>query len=281
MTLRNHSWGRTIFHLILLSLILAAVISGFEHARMRGVYEAAKHSFVSCFGNEIKLVSGGFVPEKDPDKCRSVALPDGGKLWYLPDGKISSCTGLEENQYLIFWAPRGFAFAIRNQNGWTFNTAVPEKNTRIFSKSRSIHTAELQKYQLKSGEAWSMRNEEDLNVEELTHIVTVVSLMFLMIQNLMLTLLLPLLYTSVFVGMFRLTSGGRYPIRLTYAQFWKTGIYAGFPALLVASAFPALNLPLFTFSTVYMTGLLIYWLYTAHRLERLLAEEEMETSNEL
>ena len=81
--------------------------------------------------------------------------------------------------------------------------------------------------------------------------------------------------------MFRLTSGGRYPIRLTYAQFWKTGIYAGFPALLVASAFPALNLPFFTFSTVYMTGLLIYWLYTAHRLERRLAEEEMETANEL
>lgn len=126
-----------------------------------------------------------------------------------------------------------------------------------------------------------MGDEDDLDVEELFRIVAVVSMMFLMIQNLMLTLILPLLYTSVFVGMFRLTSGGRYPIRLTYAQFWKTGIYAGFPALLVASAFPALNLPFFTFSTVYMTGLLIYWLYTAHRLERQLAKEEMETANEL
>ena len=44
--------------------------------------------------------------------------------------------------------------------------------------------------------------------------------------------------------------------------------------MLVASAFPALDLPLFSFSTVYMAGLLIYWLYTTAAIERESAGKE-------
>ena len=281
MILRNHSWGRTIFHSVILALILASVISYFENARMQGVYEAAKRAFSGCFGDKIKLVSGGFVPEKDPDKCRSIALPDGGKLWYVPDGKFASCTGLEENPFLIFWTPRGFGFAVRDQAHWKFNTAIPDPNAKaVFSGSRILSTAELQNYQMTSAGSWRIDGQEELSVDELTRMVGAVAWFCLLIRNLMLTLILPLLYTAVFVGMFRLTSNGRYPIRLSYAQFWKIGIYAGFPAMLVASAFPALDLPLFSFSTVYMAGLLIYWLCVVHRIERQLAEEEMEFSNE-
>jgi hypothetical protein len=121
---------------------------------------------------------------------------------------------------------------------------------------------------------------ESLSAEQIGETLSSIWTFSLFMQNLGLTLFLPLLYTALFVGVFRFSSGGRYPVRLTYLEFWKIGIYAGFPAMLVASAFPALALPFFSFSTVYMAGLLIYWLYTASRLERELAAEESDGVNE-
>ena len=61
---------------------------------------------------------------------------------------------------------------------------------------------------------------------------------------------------------------------LTIRELWKTGLYAGFPAMIIGSFFPALNLPLFSFSTVYMFGLVIYWILIISRIERSGQEEE-------
>ena len=85
---------------------------------------------------------------------------------------------------------------------------------------------------------------------------------------------------AIFVGMFRLTSGRRYPLTLSFGEFWKIGLYAGFPAMLVATAFPALALPWFSFGSVFMAGLLIYWLYAAGRIERENKEKTQVTENE-
>ena len=45
-------------------------------------------------------------------------------------------------------------------------------------------------------------------------------------------------------------------------------IYAGFPVMLVASCFPAFDLPYLSYSTVFMIGLVVYWLVAVARVER-------------
>ena len=80
-------------------------------------------------------------------------------------------------------------------------------------------------------------------------------------------LALALFYTGLFAGMFRLTSSRRLQT-LTFGEFWKIGVYAGFPVMLVASCFPAFDLPYLSYSTVFMIGLVVYWLVAVARVER-------------
>jgi hypothetical protein len=47
----------------------------------------------------------------------------------------------------------------------------------------------------------------------------------------------------------------------------------------VAAAFPALNLPLLSFDTVYMFGLVIYWLKIIFYTERTISEEKSSDDN--
>ena len=277
--LRFQSWLRTVFHMFLMGAFCALLITWGEVHRQRPVFQAGVKIFESVFGTKILNTSRGLVPEKSPETERFLVLPNEGRLWYIPSGKLKVSVGeLEKNSYLILWAPGGMATAVRSASGnWTANIVLPDNEKVMFSTPKTLSSQELLKLKLVSEKKWNFDNLETLSVENFAKTFQGIWISTLFMQNLCLTLILPVLYTAIFVGMFRLTSNGRYPVRLSYSEFWKIGIYAGFPAMLVAAAFPALDLPLFSFSTVYMVGLLIYWLYSASRIERELAVEESET----
>ena len=86
------------------------------------------------------------------------------------------------------------------------------------------------------------------------------------------------LYTGIFMGMYRLLNGpsGRLSF-LTLKEMWKCGIYAAFPPMVIASLFPILELPFVTYETVFMIGLLIYWMAVTAKLERTSVETEENT----
>ena len=277
--LRFQSWLRTVFHMFLMGAFCALLITWGEVHRQRPVFQAGVKIFESVFGTKILNTSRGLIPEKSPDSERFLVLPNEGRLWYIPSGELKVSVGeLEKNSYLILWAPGGVATAVRSASGnWTANVVLPDNEKVMFSSPKTFSSQELLKLKLVSEKKWNFDNLESLSVENFSKTFQGIWISTLFMQNLCLTLILPVLYTAIFVGMFRLTSNGRYPIRLSYSEFWKIGVYAGFPAMLVAAAFPALDLPLFSFSTVYMVGLLIYWLYSASRIERELADEESET----
>ena len=279
--LRFQSWLRTVFHMFLMGAFCALLITWGEVHRQRPVFQAGVKIFESVFGTKILNTSRGLVPEKSPETERFLVLPNEGRLWYIPSGKLKVSVGeLEKNSYLILWAPGGMATAVRSASGsWTANIVLPDNEKVMFSTPKTLSSQELLKLKLVSEKKWNFDNLETLSVENFAKTFQGIWISTLFMQNLCLTLILPVLYTAIFVGMFRLTSNGRYPVRLSYSEFWKIGIYAGFPAMLVAAAFPALDLPLFSFSTVYMVGLLIYWLYSASRIERELAVEESETDD--
>ena len=274
--LRSQSWVRTIFHLILMGIFCSLLMTWGEVHRKRGVFQAGMKIFESVFGSRILSDDRGLVPEKSPGVERSLKLPHEGMLWYIPSGKLSGTPEKLENfSYLILWAPGGLATAVRTESGrWTAHTMFPGDDRVKLSGSVVMTTSELLKLNLRSKEKWNFDDLESLSVQNLAGTFKGIWMTTLFIQNLCLTLLLPVLYTAIFVGMFRLTSHGRYPVHLSLQEFWKIGIYAGFPAMLVATAFPALDLPLFSFSTVYMAGLLIYWLYTTAVIERETADKE-------
>ena len=280
--LRFQSWVRTVFHMFLMGAFCALLITWGEVHRQHPVFQAGIKIFESVFGTKILNTPRGLIPEKSPEKERFLLLPNEGRLWYLPSGKMTAPqTELEKCNFLILWAPKGFATAVRSDSGkWQVNIASPGDDRVLLSNRHNLSNGGLSDLKLVSDKKWNLDAVESISAEQLGKTLSSIWTISLFMQNLGLTLLLPLLYTALFVGVFRFSSGGRYPVRLTYLEFWKIGIYAGFPAMLVASAFPALALPVFSFSTVYMAGLLIYWLYAASRLERELAAEESDNENE-
>ena len=280
--LRFNSCLRTLSHMFLMGLFCALLITWGEVNHQKGLQQAAVKVFESVFGKKVLNSAAGLIPEKSPEKERFLLLPNEGRLWYLPSGKMTApLTELEKCNFLILWAPKGFATAVRSDSGkWLVNIASPGDDRVLLSNRHNLSNGGLSDLKLVSDKKWNLDAVESISAEQLGKTLSSIWTISLFMQNLGLTLLLPLLYSALFVGVFRFSSGGRYPVRLTYLEFWKIGIYAGFPAMLVASAFPALALPFFSFSTVYMAGLLIYWLYAAGRLERELAVEESDNANE-
>ena len=271
--LRSQSWGRTICHVILLGIVCTLFITSGELGREKPRIRASADVFASVFGDRVLNAPEGLVPVKDPALARRIVLPGKGLLCYFPTGKVTlPAKDIEGSSFFFFWAPRGFATAVSGESGtWVASTVTPGKDKVEFSGSRTVSAAELLHLELSSPWNWQIPGRESFTVGELAAAFTGVLRIGLAFHNLLLTVLLPFIYTGVFVGMFRLTASPRRPRRLSYAEFWKIGLYAGFPGLAVASVFPALDLPLFSFGTVYMAGLVIYWLYVSARFERDLA----------
>ena len=115
--------------------------------------------------------------------------------------------------------------------------------------------------------SWPRQEPPELPVSSLFDAVSVSVALLLSLGRFAGVLLLALFYTLIFAGVSRLSLGNRKTV-LNFAQFWKVGVYAGFPVMLVAGCFPALDLPFFSYSTVFMIGLVIYWMIAATRLER-------------
>lgn len=281
-TLCRHSWGRTVFHVVLMALFCTVLITWGEVSRKKTVLSAAVSVFKTVFGDKVLNTSSGLVPEKDPSTSRYLALPDGGRLWYFPAGKVKCNTDeLEKCSYIILWAPRGFATALPKGGGsWTVSSVMPDDDKMLRTRNRTVTAAELSGLILENNERWDFDDFKSFTADELGRTLSGVMVAGFFFQYLLLTLILPFLYTAIFVGMFRLTSGRRYPLTFSFGEFWKIGLYAGFPAMLVASAFPALALPWFSFGSVFMAGLLIYWLYAAGRIERENKEKTQVTENE-
>jgi hypothetical protein len=84
----------------------------------------------------------------------------------------------------------------------------------------------------------------------------------------------PLILTSIFALVFNLV-GSRNLKVLQLKDVFVTAIYAGFPAIIIASFFPAFNLPM-DFSTVYIFCFAVYFIYIMSRLERDLSGEKPE-----
>ena len=256
--LRLQSWGRTIWHVFLMGFLCAVLITWGENRRMRPMIQAGVNVFKNTFGEKILCEKAGFLPEKSPGTSRFVVLPNNGVLFYLADGRLRvDIPALEKNSYLLIWAPKGLMTCVQVSSGtWQVSMISPGKDRIELSGKKDLTSSQLLDMRLVSPWDWRADGIKFFSVDELGKVVSGMTGITYFIQNILLTLLLPLLYTGIFVGMFRLTSGGRFPVCLTYREFWKIGLYAGFPALLIASAFPALDLPFFTFSTVYMIDLL-------------------------
>ena len=281
-SLRFNSWGRVIWHLFLLSFITGVITGNVQNSRLTDYVEASRIAFSDTFGKEIcidqKRTPWNWVcPAEDPAKPRELALPGGGRFFYTGLSRQVPASLKTTSGTIIVWTPTRFAMAVPDKNG-TFDCASIDEKGRISRSSGTLDRVEkfFSAVPEKLPGSVEKMNRESVktvfeNVSALLNFCLVTGAFF---RNFMLVWL----YTGIFMGMYRLLNGpsGRLSF-LTLKEMWKCGIYASFPPMVIASLFPILELPFVTYETVFMIGLLIYWMAVTAKLERTPVETEENT----
>ncbi len=278
--LRKNSGWRVCFHLVFLSILCALGINlGILH-QINPIWQEMEQGFFDKFGKTVYYTSDGIRPEKEPDKAKTLSLPLEGKLYYAPNGlkELNLGQDLELQNYFFIWSP-GYEVLCRRftKNTWLVTLV---NSGDIINRFEVLPTS-VQKHRLdQAGMIRFIENIKDselplqtedssiFNVEEFFQEAywalkySIFMFMFIVL------ILVALFFTILFTIMFWITSLRRLRVLRSVREFWKVGVYAGFPAMMVASCFPGLDLPYLSYGTVYMIGLIIYWMIAVARIER-------------
>ena len=265
--LRRNNWPRVIWHLVILAFLLSLLISAGEFRRLAPRLAAVKNRFIMEFGSSLRCAPDGIRPEKDPQRARLLEAEPGVLLVYLgenPRLELSAAERSLAHRTLLVAAPRFFAFAVFSDNMWIGRWQDPADSGNFRCGDGELNA--LLSQRLAKAEAQWETPAMQLPVSYLFQMVrgTLSSGIFLMWFGTL--LLLAACYTAIFAVVNRLVGGGARFSSLSLGEYWKIGIYAGFPPMLVASAFPAFDLPFLTYPTVYMIGLVVYWMIAAARV---------------
>jgi hypothetical protein len=274
-SLRRNSWGRTILHLFLLSVLCAGGITVGQGIRTARQVRQYADLFFDAFGG-IQISRDGARPVIEPEKARSRELTSDTRVFYFPaipeKGIVLPEQELLLTDYGFIWTPKQLVTLARipADKRWQCSTLA----LGWFSPSvpHVLTDAELPGYLA------GLREPSDqiavfpglsttLTNEDTVPVIVGTLCTGLFVVNWLVVFLQPLLYTAIFVLVFRLT-GGRQLRTLSLSEFWRVGIYSGFPVMLFASCFPAFDLPFLRYDTVYMIGLVAYWLVVTGRIER-------------
>jgi len=282
--LRFQSWGRTVWHLFLLSLIAGVIVGNCQSCRVADRMEAFRIAFTENFGSELLVlkkegpaVFDSVLPAVLPEKPREMALPGQGKLYYTGNARQVPASLKDAGALIVVWTPRAF-YIVQNDQGAYRIVAQDPASGRMEQRTVSLEGVEKL-----FRESPGLPGKEAAFTKESTSALFAAGgalirsglCIWFTAQNFLLTWL----YTGIFMIMYRLLNGSTGRLRvLTLGGMWKCGIYAAFPPMVVASFFPALDLFL-SYQTVFMLGLLVYWMAVIAAVERSSGENE-ERKNE-
>ena len=285
VSLRSQTWGKTVLHLLIISLITGVVAGAAQFFRVNDGMTALRIAFIETFGEKLRLDRrqgssfSAIIPAEDPEKPRELALPGRGRLYYT--GTARQVPKSLENAPLFFivWTPDSFSL-VQNEDG---EYRIVTQNSAAPGMTRSSGSRADAERLFRDAPGTLPKQFDAMETEETKVFFDSMSSLacgFLLLGSAGRNFLLVWIYTGIFMVMYRLLNGASGNLRtLTPKEMWKCGIYASFPPMVVASFFPALDLPFLSFETVFMLGLLIYWMAVVAGMERNPAENE-EHDNE-
>ena len=256
---------RAILHLLLLAIILAGVTVGLQYPAIESGFSRAEKTIRDNFG-QIQVTPQGLLPSLDPKQARKVEMLSGILLEYFPSADIKP-QELQTDKYEqgVVWTPGVVVM-------WRKGTPVIPVfySTKLLEQHREfkLHPATSEGI---------IAAVKDLYAPAGPFFLSDFSFLFSWLMRLALgcTYIMyflivfggALLFTTLFTGFYSL-GGGIAMIGLKFKNLWLIGLYAGMPALIVASVVTGLNLPYVDFSTVYLFGFLGYFFFIISRMQR-------------
>ncbi|MEI8245175.1 MAG: hypothetical protein WCI51_05045 [Lentisphaerota bacterium] len=278
MQLFRLSPWKALWHLLILTTLCAIFITTVKTFPLYKDIDIACDAVAEQFG-PVKFTDNGIFPSTEPGRGRVVQLTETATITYIPDLNTATLPDFdgENSTRGVFWSPGLVA-------GWYKTDATeyllvpliyaPQK-ARI--SARPFQKDGIMQYLKENSSAGnpfrlpvSSINAADMKIPVKIY-ATVITLGFQFLQILFQTVLLTALFTMIF----NLVGSRNFKI-LKFRNIFVTAVYAGFPAIIVASFFPAFDLPL-DFNTVFIFCFAVYFIYIMSRLERDLSGEKPET----
>lgn len=262
VVLSRHSLWRVLAHLLLLALLISVPVTVMISKRCAPEFSAAREIFVSTFGSDVyfNTESLGLSPIKEPEKARTAVFPGFGRIFYYPVApeKLPDSSSYADLGCFAVWSPGNLSIAYRgSDNQWMVNTF----NRSGISFSISSRPEEL----FNVVQAQAGGKTVKFSSERIFNEIFFAYRVRCYIAHAVAIFVLPLIYSLLLLAVLKFTFARVAPP--DYFAWWKCGVYAAFPGALIASAVPAFDLPLLSFSTAYMLSTMIYGLHAVMRVE--------------
>lgn len=260
---------KALWHLLILTTLCAMFITAAKTVPLYKDIDIACDTIAEQFG-PIKFTDTGIFPTIDQTKNRVVQLTENATVTYIPDFQAAAIPDFDQESSSrgLFWSPGLIA-------GWYKTDSADYLLVPLIyaTQKARISTMPFQKDSIMTylKENSSATNPlklpvNSLNAAEMKLPVKIYATMITFCLQFIQIMFQSLVLTAIFTMIFNLVGSRNFKI-LKFKNIFVTAIYAGFPAIIIASFFPAFDLPM-DFNTVYIFCFALYFIYIMSRLER-------------
>lgn len=268
LRLKNQSILRTLLHLAFLAFLCSLFIMLAGHEAMLKKIEKPLDAFEAATGG-IVYSMGCVYPAREKQNAFEVMLSPRIKLVYSPDFQSFKCNWINKDGTTILWFPRFWCVSMTEQGRQLIKTYSGYPDSSMQDITEHEDCDDLMEYLAKRNQS----AKEDVRKKDLrTWNVSRIEIERMYIGGLFFYYWFEFCFQTVFLillfAVFYRFVGARNMTKLTFREILCAGFYSVVPAMLVASFFPAFDLPFLRFETVFMIGVLGYFIAVLNYLER-------------
>lgn len=289
---------RMVWHLFILAVLGGAVNVAFRYHPFNVLYEESCLKLQKEFG-DLVYSEKGILPTENPDKQGTVYLEDFRVDYFPKIEELKDFKPEDDASFGIAWSPNSIS-------AWILSDGKPApfmpllmpvaQESEEFRKSIShmwekikgdtdgslslFDMAEIYKIpssQLKAGKRKFRKFET--NMLGIPYKITTVFIFYLISQIFINCLFFSPMYILIF-SLFSYFLGKSNMLSVTFKELFIVGIYTGFPGLVIATLYTALNLPVLDFQSVFLISYLFYSFPVFSRLQFAQMQKENPSGSE-
>jgi hypothetical protein len=262
------SFWKPLLHLAILSILCAIFVTFCTSFALFEDIQMAGSAIDENCGN-INLTDKGIFPTIKPDSARSFHLTENATLTYQGNApSIQSNFDHDTASRGVLWNSGLLAVWYKTDTGEFLLVPIIYSPGKITIATKPLNKDSVVSYMQKNSfpESLVQLPVKTINVPGFIGFIKFYAAGVLFFVNFMQFFFQTLFLTLIFAAIFHLF-GHRNLMNLTFKDVLLLAIYAGFPGLMIASFFPAFNLPL-DFSTVYIFCFAVYFICVMYRFDQ-------------
>ena len=274
--LTKYSLVRMVWHLILISILGGCVNVAFRYYPFSASYEKYSEKLQRKFG-DIKFSEKGITPSINPDKGGTVRY-DNIRTDYFPKREaLKSFKPDDNNLFGIAWTPQSVVvWLLYDKKPSPFMPLlIPEVTDRtqmekgmsfLYKQMQGTNKKNLSLYDI--SEIYQIHltpsdytqipfSEFRTNIMGVPLKIPTIFMLFLFFEILVNCLMIAPVYILIFT-LFSFFLGKSEMLSLKFKELLVIGIYTGFPGIVIATLYTALDLPYLDFQSIFLLSYLIY-----------------------